>query len=102
MSFDKQHLTRAAEAALHPRDGTHTHKGIAKMIEEFNTNGRKGVPWVCIMITDGISKFPEKTIQVAKLAKEKGKTLLISVTLPCKCKQSIFDMSFKLNLAGVF
>lgn len=60
---------------VHPRDGTKTSLGIIKMRELFKKGGRKGVPWVCIVVTDGLSKDPPKTMKEAAIAKEMGKLL---------------------------
>ncbi|WAR01864.1 SVEP1-like protein [Mya arenaria] len=57
---------------VHPRDGTMTNLGIEKMIELFKDpvhGGRKDVPWICIVITDGQSKFPQRTFKQAENAK---------------------------------
>lgn len=42
------------------------------MRELFHTDGRPGVPWVSIVITDGLSKSPPNTKKEAALAKEMG------------------------------
>ncbi|XP_052799564.1 sushi, von Willebrand factor type A, EGF and pentraxin domain-containing protein 1-like [Mya arenaria] len=60
---------------VHPRDGTMTNLGIEKMIELFKDpvhGGRKDVPWICIVITDGQSKFPQRTFKQAENAKSLG------------------------------
>jgi collagen type VI alpha len=38
----------------------------------FKKNGRKNVPWVCVVITDGISKNATETIKQAKQADKMG------------------------------
>lgn len=42
------------------------------MREIFQADGRRNVPWVCVVITDGISKNPPATIMEAKLAAKMG------------------------------
>ena len=57
---------------VHPRDGTNTTAGIEKAIKLFKRNGRKHVPWTCIVITDGLSKDPPSTAKLAAEAKALG------------------------------
>jgi len=72
LSHDRAMLTKQVLNMAHPRDGTLTHVGIAKMIEMFKKDGRPNVPWVSIVITDGLSKFPNDTAQQAAQAKAMG------------------------------
>ncbi|KAL3842414.1 hypothetical protein ACJMK2_020432, partial [Sinanodonta woodiana] len=70
----------------HPRDGTNTAKGIQKMREMFKSNGRPDVPWLGIVITDGISKQPLQTKQEAESAKAEG-VYMIAVGITDKINQ---------------
>ena len=79
LTYDGKLLLKETTNLIHPRDGTKTALGIATMRELFKTGGRAGVPWVCIVITDGISKDPPKTKQEALLAKEMGTCFLAFV-----------------------
>lgn len=49
--------------------------GIKAMREMFQKQGRKDVPKVGIVITDGISKDPEKTAQQSLITKTSGVTI---------------------------
>ena len=71
-SADPRYLQDAAMTLRHPRDGTKTALGIEHMRAMFQKYGRRKVPWVALIITDGISKDPEATALQAKLAKEMG------------------------------
>lgn len=59
---------------VHPRDGTNTSLGIAKARGMFRKKGRKNVPWVCIVITDGNSKEPAKTANESLVTRNDGNT----------------------------
>ncbi|KAK3591864.1 hypothetical protein CHS0354_005067 [Potamilus streckersoni] len=72
MNGDSDYLIKMARLLHHPRDGTNTAKGIKKMREFFQADGRPGVPWLGIVITDGISKNPLETKEQADYAKAEG------------------------------
>ncbi|XP_060587822.1 sushi, von Willebrand factor type A, EGF and pentraxin domain-containing protein 1-like [Ruditapes philippinarum] len=71
-SYNQHYLINAAKTLQHPRDGTDTALGIKHMKKFFKKNGRKNVPWVCVVITDGISKNATETIKQAKQADKMG------------------------------
>ena len=71
LSSNKKQLQTQIASLTHSRQGTNTHKGIKEMNLMFTTKGRKGVPKVGIVITDGISKDPDSTAKQAALAKAK-------------------------------
>ncbi|KAL4224775.1 Sushi [Mactra antiquata] len=71
-SYDRAYLTNAAATLLHPRDGTRTGLGLNHTRAIFKQYGRPKVPWVCITITDGISKYPSVTIMEANEAARMG------------------------------
>lgn len=70
LTYDVDRLVNETSTLVHPRDGTNTALGISKMIEMFKSDGRQNVPWVSIVITDGISKDPALTAQEAALARD--------------------------------
>lgn len=70
-------LTNGAETLTHPRDGTMTSLGIRTAKELFLKDGRLNVPWVCIVITDGLSKNPQLTAEEAAEAKDIGICLFL-------------------------
>ena len=71
LSSNKKQLQTQIASLTHSRQGTNTHKGIKEMNLMFTTKGRKGVPKVGIVITDGISKDPASTAKQAAFAKAK-------------------------------
>ncbi|XP_052064771.1 protein PIF-like [Mytilus californianus] len=75
LSSNKQQLRKDILALRHPRDGTRTDLGIKAMREMFQKQGRKEVPKVGIVITDGISKDPEKTAKQSLITKTSGVTI---------------------------
>ena len=72
LSFNKAKLIQDAKTLKHPRDGTNTWKGIDAVIKEFKKNGRKNVPMICVVITDGVSKNITRTLEMAEIAKQEG------------------------------
>ncbi|KAH3884214.1 hypothetical protein DPMN_008189, partial [Dreissena polymorpha] len=72
LTDDRNVLLHETTNLIHPRDGTNTALGIATMRQLFNETGRPELPWVCIVITDGLSKDPPLTKMEATLAKEMG------------------------------
>ena len=76
LSFNKAKLRKEAEMLKHPREGTNTWDGIGAMIKEFKKNGRKNVPMICVVITDGVSKNITRTLEMAEVAKQEGKLIL--------------------------
>ena len=72
LSSDKKNLVKAVAALKHSRQGTNTHRGIKQMNLMFAEQGRKGIPKVGIVITDGISKQPNLTAEEAATAKDKN------------------------------
>ena len=75
-SADFNFLLNSAMTLSHPRDGTNTALGIEHMRAMFKKYGRPRVPWVCVVITDGISKDGKATAMQANLAKEMGISML--------------------------
>ncbi|XP_053383788.1 sushi, von Willebrand factor type A, EGF and pentraxin domain-containing protein 1-like [Mercenaria mercenaria] len=71
-SYDRNYLINAARTLQHPREGTKTWLGIKHMQKTFKKHGRDGVPWVCVVITDGISKNRTATIEEADKAAKMG------------------------------
>ena len=71
-SPDKNYCQQSALTLSHPRDGTNTALGIKHMRHMFKKYGRPNVPWVALVITDGISKDQEATALEARMAKEMG------------------------------
>ena len=71
-SADFNYLMHAATTLSHPRDGTNTALGIKHMRDMFKHYGRPNVPWVAVVITDGISKNFDATAMEAQLAQEMG------------------------------
>ena len=69
LSSDKKQIRTEIATLMHSRQGTNTHLGINQMNLMFAQQGRKGVPKVGIVITDGISKDPEETATEAATAK---------------------------------
>jgi exopolysaccharide biosynthesis protein len=76
ITYNREELKKASGNMVHPRDGTNTTAGIETAIQLFQKNGRKNVPWTCIVITDGLSKNPPATAEMAAAAKAAGKKSL--------------------------
>ena len=74
-SSDFNYLMNAATTLIHPRDGTDTARGIRHMRQMFQRFGRPNLPWVAVIITDGISKNFHATAREAQLAREMGISL---------------------------
>ena len=74
-SADFDYLMRASTTLSHPREGTDTARGIRHMRKMFKRYGRPNLPWVAVVITDGISKNFDATAREAELAKEMGISL---------------------------
>ncbi|KAK3600429.1 hypothetical protein CHS0354_023638, partial [Potamilus streckersoni] len=55
-----------------PRFGTDTALGIQKVRDMIKTQGRPSAPRVAVVITDGRSTYPARTINQASLAKADG------------------------------
>ncbi|XP_060590417.1 sushi, von Willebrand factor type A, EGF and pentraxin domain-containing protein 1-like [Ruditapes philippinarum] len=72
ITYNREELKKASRNMVHPRDGTNTTAGIETAIQLFQKNGRKNVPWTCIVITDGLSKNPPATAEMAAAAKAAG------------------------------
>ena len=67
-----ENATNQAMSLPHPRDGTHTALGIKTMRKMFKKHGRKGVPRVGVVITDGISKNTEETAKQSDRARKEN------------------------------
>ncbi|KAL4224587.1 integrin [Mactra antiquata] len=72
LTYNREELVKWSLNMVHPRDGTMTSLGIAKARKIFEKSGRPQVPWVCIVITDGLSKYPDKTAKESDITKSLG------------------------------
>lgn len=74
LTDDKKALRKQALNMPHPREGTETQLGIKTMRKMFKNKKyhRPGVPTVGIVLTDGISRNPEKTRKEAEKIKALG------------------------------
>ena len=66
---NKALLKILARNLKHPKDGTNTARGIQKVRDMMRAEGRPFAPKIMIVITDGRSMNPAKTIAQANLAK---------------------------------
>lgn len=62
----------------HQQESTYTHLGIQASRDIFQRQARAGLPKVLIIITDGLSRFPDRTFEEATKAKQEG-ILIITV-----------------------
>lgn len=59
-----------------PKVGTNTARGIEHMRQTMASQGRTSAPKVMIIVTDGKSSSPKKTMEQARLAKSEGITVI--------------------------
>ncbi|KAJ8311317.1 hypothetical protein KUTeg_011129 [Tegillarca granosa] len=72
----KQTLIYQTTRLKQPKDGTNTARGISKMRQIMNAQGRPNAPKVMVIITDGRSTVPRNTLQEANNAKADGYTII--------------------------
>lgn len=77
ISGDVVALQKQALNLPHPREGTNTAFGIKTMTEMFLKQGRRNVPTLGIVITDGISKNPSMTAREAAIARAAGINMFV-------------------------
>lgn len=68
----KTMLEILATSLRHPKQSTNTAKGIEYARTQFKQHGRRGVPKILIVITDGSSDSPRDTKSQAEMAKIEG------------------------------
>ncbi|XP_062621271.1 sushi, von Willebrand factor type A, EGF and pentraxin domain-containing protein 1-like isoform X4 [Saccostrea cucullata] len=96
MMGDKQQAINTAATLPHPRDGTKTWLALEAMvgvIDRGRTPGRKDVPVVGVVLTDGISKDEAKTRQAAKALKDMGVTMYAIGVTDIKNKKELNDIA---------
>ncbi|XP_045174634.2 sushi, von Willebrand factor type A, EGF and pentraxin domain-containing protein 1-like [Mercenaria mercenaria] len=72
LTANREDLVKGARSLVHPQDGTKTALGIFTARQMFKDHGRDNVPWVCIVITDGMSKEPLKTANESAILQKMG------------------------------
>jgi hypothetical protein len=104
ITYNREELKKASRNMVHPRDGTNTTAGIETAIQLFQKNGRKNVPWTCIVITDGLSKNPPATAEMAAAAKAAGKILyfmIMIIIMMMMTKETTTNLIFLLMLITI-
>lgn len=74
----KAALRSAVNQLNHDRDGTLTDLAIQRVTESFNAYGRNNVQRIAILLTDGRSKFADRTSSAAAVARANN-ILMIAV-----------------------
>ncbi|KAK3580825.1 hypothetical protein CHS0354_025171 [Potamilus streckersoni] len=74
---EKQHLKELIGNLYYIREGTRTDLAIKRMQEMLDSAPRKTVPKIMVLITDGKSASPVKTIAEAKLSKSKLTDIIV-------------------------
>ncbi|KAI8767689.1 collagen alpha-1(XII) chain [Biomphalaria glabrata] len=92
--LDNDSLSKAILDIKYPyKSGTHTHKALMEVLEKkmFDTEagGRDDAPNIVIVITDGLSTYPEKTKLAAKELKSRN---IITIAIGIGLRQSTQEL----------
>ncbi|XP_067685279.1 SCO-spondin-like [Haliotis asinina] len=75
MTHDWRFLDNKIENMSYPARSTFTDHGIDSATDMLLTQGRKVVPRIMIVVTDGLSTRPERTLEAAQRAKDSSITI---------------------------
>ncbi|XP_064613275.1 collagen alpha-1(XXVIII) chain-like [Liolophura sinensis] len=94
-------LHEGIDGLPHEREGTHTHLALQRARDIITEQGRIGVEKLVVIISDGKSKFPERTIQEANAAKEEGISIVGVGVEDCPCASNIPELE-RITSPGKF